>query len=168
MRDGDVPVVEVSEVTGFPEMMDGRVKTLHPRIHGGILARRESPEHMADAEQNGIGMIDLVAVNLYPFEETVARTDVALEEAVEQIDIGGPAMVRSAAKNYAFVAVLVDPDDYREVARELEVTGEVSEGTRKRLSVKAFRHTARYDTAVGSYLERELTKGQGGGNAGLS
>lgn len=156
LREGGVSVTDIAEVTGLPEMMEGRIKTLHPRIHGGLLARRDHSGHMADANRHGIQMIDLVAVNLYPFEETVARRGVTIEEAVEQIDIGGPAMVRSAAKNYAFVAVIVDPDDYPTVAEELEATREVSKATRTRLCVKAFQHIAHYDRTIGDYLSRAL------------
>lgn len=159
LRNGGVPVVEVSKVTGFAEMMDGRVKTLHPKIHGGILAQRDNPKHMNDAKKNGIGMIDLVVVNLYPFEETVVRSNILIEDAIEQIDIGGPAMVRSAGKNFQFVSVLVDPDDYKKVAEELEEKGVIPDAIRKKLCVKAFRHTAYYDTAIGNYLEKELIKG---------
>jgi len=153
LREGGVRVVDVSEVTGFPEMMDGRVKTLHPVIHGGILALRQKREHMEELERHGIKTIDLVVVNLYPFEETVGR-GAGLQEAVENIDIGGPAMIRSAAKNFTDVAVVVDPEDYRWVIEELERTGCLSEDSRRRLAVKAFSHTARYDAVISSYLNR--------------
>ena len=146
-----VPVTQVSAVTGFPEMMDGRVKTLHPMIHGGILAR-PIPSHMQEAEAHGIGLIDIVAVNLYPFRETVAKAGVTREEAVEQIDIGGPAMVRSAAKNHERVTVIVEPGDYAAVADELKQNGAVSKATRERLAAKAFRHTADYDACIADYL----------------
>jgi len=134
-------------------MMDGRVKTLHPTIHGGILAVRKKREHMEELERHGIKAIDLVAVNLYPFEETVGR-GAGLQEAVENIDIGGPAMIRSAAKNFTDVAVVVDPDDYKWVIEELERTGWLSEESRRRLAVKAFSHTARYDAVISNYLNR--------------
>jgi len=158
LRKGGLPVKDVSEVTGFPEMMEGRVKTLHPRIHGGLLARRDHSGHVGDAESHGIRMIDLLTVNLYPFEETVARADVTIDEAIEQIDIGGPAMLRSAAKNHAFVTVIVDPDDYPGVASELEAAGSVSEATRTRLCIKAFEYTAHYDQTIAAYLSRVLVQ----------
>ncbi len=147
-----VPVTEVSAHTGFPEMLDGRVKTLHPKIHGGILARRDSPEHMAAIEAAGIGPIDVVVVNLYPFQATVADPDARFEDAIENIDIGGPAMLRSAAKNHAGVAVVVDPADYGKVLEELRAAGEVSAATRRALATKAFAHTAAYDGAIAGYL----------------
>ena len=147
-----ISVIQVSAVTGFPEMMDGRVKTLHPKIHGGILAR-PIPSHLQEAEAQGIGLIDIVVVNLYPFRETIAKEGVSREDAVEQIDIGGPAMVRSAAKNHERVAVIVEPADYAVVGDELKNTGAVSIETRKRLAAKAFRHTAEYDACIADYLE---------------
>ena len=147
-----VPVTEVSAHTGFPEMLDGRVKTLHPKIHGGILARRDRPEHLAAIDAAGIAPIDLVVVNLYPFEATVADPDCRLEDAIENIDIGGPAMLRSAAKNHAGVAVVVDPADYGKVLEELRAAGEVSAATRFVLATKAFAHTAAYDGAIARYL----------------
>ena len=147
-----VPVTEVSAHTGFPEMLDGRVKTLHPKIHGGILARRDSAAHAAALATHGIAPIDLVVVNLYPFQATVADPDCRLEDAIENIDIGGPAMLRSAAKNHAGVAVLVDPADYAKVLEELRVTGKLSAPTRFALATKAFAHTAAYDGAIAGYL----------------
>ncbi|HJS39314.1 MAG TPA: bifunctional phosphoribosylaminoimidazolecarboxamide formyltransferase/IMP cyclohydrolase [Burkholderiales bacterium] len=147
-----IPVTEVSAHTGFPEMLDGRVKTLHPKIHGGILARRDRPEHLAAIDAAGIAPIDLVVVNLYPFQATVADPDSRLEDAIENIDIGGPAMLRSAAKNHAGVAVVVDPADYGKVLEELRAAGEVSAATRFALATKAFAHTAAYDGAIASYL----------------
>jgi len=156
LREAGVDALDVEEVTGFPEMMDGRVKTLHPRIHGGLLARRDLPGHLEEARAHGIPLIDIAVVNLYPFERTVADPGVTLEAAVEKIDIGGPAMVRSASKNFASVAVLADPSDYDEVAREVESTGSVSETVRRRLCLKAFRHTARYDQMISEYLESAL------------
>jgi phosphoribosylaminoimidazolecarboxamide formyltransferase/IMP cyclohydrolase len=147
-----VRVTEVSSHTGFPEMLDGRVKTLHPRIHGGILARRDLREHMAAIDKAGIAPIDLVVVNLYPFEATIADPDCTLENAVENIDIGGPAMLRAAAKNYGGVAVVVDPADYAVVLDEIRASGSVSEATRFRLAKKVFAHTAGYDGAIANYL----------------
>ncbi|VVB96936.1 Bifunctional purine biosynthesis protein PurH [uncultured archaeon] len=146
---------DVSEITGFPEMMEGRVKTLHPKIHGAILALRDNPAHVKEAEKQGIKLIDIVAVNLYPFEETVARGG-SLEEAIENIDIGGPALVRAAAKNYRHVAVVTDPADYPVVLKELE-DGEISQKTRERLAVNAFRKIADYDCAIDTYLSNKLT-----------
>ena len=147
-----VPVTEVSTYTGFAEMLDGRVKTLHPKIHGGLLARRDNPAHLAALEKAGIGPIDLLAVNLYPFEATVADRDCRLEDAIENIDIGGPAMLRSAAKNHASVTALVDPADYARVLKEIQAAGEVSEATRFGLAAKVFAHTAAYDGAIANYL----------------
>lgn len=154
LMDNGIQVTSVESCTGFPEIMDGRVKTLHPRIHGGILAVRGKKGHIADMEKNGIKPIDMVVANLYPFQETVARDDVTLEKAVENIDIGGPTMVRSAAKNHEFVTVIVDPDDYNTVASQIEKTGSVSQDTKERLAVKAFEHTAEYDRAIVSYLKK--------------
>ena len=126
LAEAGVPVIEVSDYTGFPEMLDGRVKTLHPKVHGGLLARRDLPAHMAALEQHGIGRIDLLAVNLYPFQQTVARPGVTLDEAIENIDIGGPAMLRAAAKNHAGVTVIVDPADYQPVLQQLQTQKAVS------------------------------------------
>lgn len=155
LRESGLRVREVAEITGFPEMMDGRVKTLHPRIHGGILARRDLPEHAAALEQHGIPPIDLVVVTLYPFEATVARSGVTPAEAIEQIDVGGPAMIRAAAKNHASVAVVTDPGDYAGVLEELRATGEVGAETRSRLARAAFVRTSRYDGAIAAWLEGE-------------
>ena len=152
LRESGVPVVDVAEVTGFPEMLDGRVKTLHPGVHGGILARRDVPEHVAALERHGIRPIDLVAVTLYPFEQTVARPGVSLEEAIENIDIGGPSMIRGAAKNHAHVAVITDPGQYGPVLGELRSDGALSDATRFRLALEAFRRTAQYDAAIAAYL----------------
>lgn len=151
LREAGLTVRTVEEVTGFPEILDGRVKTLHPAIHGGILARRE-PAHLAELAAYGIGPIDLVVVNLYPFARTVARPGVSLDEAVEQIDIGGVALLRAAAKNFAAVTVLCDPTDYPLVLAELRQQGDVSLETRKWLALKAFRHTAGYDAAIADWL----------------
>jgi phosphoribosylaminoimidazolecarboxamide formyltransferase/IMP cyclohydrolase len=153
LQDAGLAVVEVADYTGFPEMLDGRVKTLHPKIHGGILARRDLPQHASAIEAAGIGTIDLVVVNLYPFSQTVARPDCTLEDAIENIDIGGPAMVRSAAKNYRHVAVVTEPADYGALLDEMSAAnGGLSEATRFRLAKKAFSHTARYDGAISNYL----------------
>ena len=150
-----VPVTYISEVTGFPEILDGRVKTLHPKIHGGILAR-ESDEHRQQMEQNGIEYIELVAVNLYPFRQTIAKPGVSLEEAIENIDIGGPSMVRSAAKNHERVTVIVNPERYPEVLDFLREKGTVPAGVRRRLAAEAFAHTAEYDHLIAGYLEGQL------------
>jgi len=147
-----VAVTEVSAHTGFAEMLDGRVKTLHPKIHGGLLARRDDPSHLAAIRAAGIEPIDLVVVNLYPFAATVADPDCRLEDAIENIDIGGPAMLRSAAKNYGGVAVVVDPSDYPKVLAELKQSGGISQATRFSLAKKAFAHTAAYDGAIANYL----------------
>jgi phosphoribosylaminoimidazolecarboxamide formyltransferase / IMP cyclohydrolase len=155
LRQAGLTVADVSAVTGFPEMMDGRVKTLHPAIHGGLLARRDVPEHLMALEAQGIALIDLVCINLYPFEATVAQPDVTLEEAVENIDIGGPSMVRSAAKNFDAVTVVVDPADYAVVLSQLRAEGNTAPETRKRLAVKAFAHTSAYDAAIAHYLSGE-------------
>ena len=153
LRERGVAVKDVSELTGFPEMMDGRVKTLHPKIHGGILALRDHPDHIAQMKSHGIAPIDLVVVNLYPFEATVAR-GAPFGDIVEQIDIGGPSMVRAAAKNHEHVAVVVDPSDYEPVLAELKSRGgEISAETRFRLMSKAFRHTAHYDGVISNYLD---------------
>ncbi|MBL8413412.1 MAG: bifunctional phosphoribosylaminoimidazolecarboxamide formyltransferase/IMP cyclohydrolase [Propionivibrio sp.] len=153
LRDAGLAVTEIGDYTGFPEMLDGRVKTLHPKVHGGILARRDLPEHLATIAQHGIPAIDLVCVNLYPFRETIAKPDVTLEEAIENIDIGGPAMVRSAAKNYTGVAVVTDPEDYPALLAEmLANAGALTLATRFDLARKAFTHTARYDAAIANWL----------------
>jgi phosphoribosylaminoimidazolecarboxamide formyltransferase/IMP cyclohydrolase len=153
LRDAGLGVRDVAEVTGFPEMMDGRVKTLHPRIHGGLLARRDVPEHVAAMEQHGIPPIDLVVAGLYPFEATVARPGVTRGEAIEQIDVGGPTMIRAAAKNHASVAVVTAPSQYGAVLDELRASGgSISDETRARLAIEAFRRTADYDAAIHRYL----------------
>src|SRR6059036_1452226 len=153
LADAGLRVTQVSDYTGFPEMLDGRVKTLHPKIHGGLLGRRDQPAHVAEMRAHGIEPIDLVVVNLYPFRETVARPGTTLEEAIEQIDIGGPSMLRSAAKNHAHVTVLVDPDDYGPVLAELGASGgTVSVATNRRLAQKVFCATACYDGAIADYL----------------
>jgi len=156
LRESGVAVRDVAEVTGFPEMMDGRVKTLHPKIHGGILARRDVPEHVAALDIHGIPAIDLVVVALYPFERTVAKSGVTLAEAIEQIDVGGPTMIRAAAKNHASVAVITDPSQYAGVLDELKATGgSLGDATRTRLAQEAFRRTAQYDAAIAAWLSSE-------------
>ena len=155
LRDSGVETVNISDVTGFPEICDGRVKTLHPAVHGGLLARRDDPAHVAALKENGIGFIDLVCVNLYPFRETIARPDVTFGEAIENIDIGGPSMLRSAAKNWADVTVVCDPADYDAVLGELRAAGATQRETRLRLSAKAFTHTAEYDAMIAAYMRRQ-------------
>lgn len=152
LADAGLPVTEVAEHTGFPEMMDGRVKTLHPKIHGGLLARSDLPEHVAAMEKHGITRIDILAVNLYPFEATVAKPGCTLEDAIENIDIGGPAMVRSAAKNWKDVTVLTDAAQYGAVLDELKANGKTSDKTRFAASVAAFNRIAQYDAAISNYL----------------
>ncbi len=152
LADAGLPVVEVASHTGFPEMLDGRVKTLHPKIHGGLLARRDLPEHMAALAEHGIETIDMLVVNLYPFEATVAKADCTLEDAIENIDIGGPAMVRSAAKNWKDVVVLTDAAQYAQVLSELKANGDVSDNTKFACSVAAFNRIAQYDAAISNYL----------------
>jgi phosphoribosylaminoimidazolecarboxamide formyltransferase/IMP cyclohydrolase len=153
LRGEGLPVRDVAEVTGFPELFDGRVKTLHPKIHGGLLARRDDPSHQRQMAEQGIAPIDLVVVNLYPFEETITRPGCTPEDAIEQIDIGGPSMLRSAAKNHHDVAVVVDPADYAAVTEELTRTsGALGLETRRRLARKAFAHTARYDSVIAQYF----------------
>jgi phosphoribosylaminoimidazolecarboxamide formyltransferase / IMP cyclohydrolase len=151
LAQNDLPVTEVSEVTGFPEMLDGRVKTLHPRIHGGLLARRADPAHMAALKEHGIGTIDLLVINLYPFAQATAKADCTLDDAIENIDIGGPAMLRAAAKNWQDVAVVIDPADYGQVLAELK-TGAVQRATKFALAKKVFAHTAAYDGMITNYL----------------
>ncbi len=153
LRDAGLEVTEIGDYTGFPEMLDGRVKTLHPKVHGGILARRDLPEHMATIEQHGIPTIDLVCVNLYPFAATIAKAGVTLADAIENIDIGGPAMVRSSAKNYAGVAIVTDPSDYQPLLDEMKANGgALALATRFGLAKKAFTHTARYDSMIANWL----------------
>ena len=154
LADNGLPVTEVADHTGFPEMLDGRVKTLHPKIHGGLLARRDLPEHMSAIQAHGIETIDLLIVNLYPFEATVAKAGCTLEDAIENIDIGGPAMVRSAAKNWKDVGVLTDASQYAGVLTELKTTGKLSDTTKFALSVAAFNRISQYDGAISDYLSR--------------
>ena len=163
LMEAGVKVTEVGDYTGFPEMLDGRVKTLHPKVHAGILARRDHPAHVAAITRAGIPTIDVVVVNLYPFVQTVSRPDSTLEEAVENIDIGGPTMLRAAAKNYQHVAVVTDPEDYAGLLNELTASGGgVSLATRLRLACKAFSHTAAYDGAISNYLTAFDAAGQRG------
>ncbi|MGX7162713.1 bifunctional phosphoribosylaminoimidazolecarboxamide formyltransferase/IMP cyclohydrolase [Enterococcus massiliensis] len=157
LADANIETITIESVTGFPEMMDGRVKTLHPAIHGGLLARRDLPAHLAAMEAHQISPIDLVVVNLYPFKETIQQPDVTVAEAIEQIDIGGPSMLRSAAKNHASVTVLVDPADYSVVLQELAEEG-VTLATRQRLAAKVFRHTAAYDALIAEFLTEKFEK----------
>ncbi len=156
LRAAGLPVTYVSDITGFPEIMDGRVKTLNPYVHGGILAIRDNEAHVAAMKEHGITGIDLVAVNLYPFRQTIAKEGVTLEEAVENIDIGGPAMIRAAAKNFAYVTVVVNPERYQTVVEELRQNGEVSDTTRMRLSQEAYSHTGEYDACIARYLAQRL------------
>jgi len=165
LREAGLPVTDVSEYTGFPEMLDGRVKTLHPKVHGGILARRDLPEHLSTIAEHGIDRIDLVVVNLYPFSQTVAKPDCSLEDAIENIDIGGPTMVRAAAKNHGDetggVGIVTDPADYDSVIAELKANGNaLPYRTRFNLAVKAFTHTARYDSAISNYLTSLTESGE--------
>ena len=155
LADGKVPVKSISEITGFPEILDGRVKTLHPMVHGGLLAKRNLPAHMAELAENKIEPIDLVAVNLYPFVQTVTKQGVTLDEALENIDIGGPTMIRAAAKNFPSVIVVVDPADYKLVVEKLR-QGDLALDERKRLAQKAFQHVAAYDTAISQYLRQDM------------
>lgn len=153
LRQNGIEITDVSDYTGFPEMLDGRVKTLHPKIHGGILGQRENPHHVKTMAEHGIETIDMVVVNLYPFEATVAKPDCTLAEAIENIDIGGPTMIRSAAKNYRDVTVVVNPADYDGLIAELrENSGQISARTRFRLAKKVFEMTAGYDGAIARYL----------------
>jgi phosphoribosylaminoimidazolecarboxamide formyltransferase/IMP cyclohydrolase len=162
LTDNAIDVTEVSDYTGFPEMLDGRVKTLHPRIHAGVLARRELVSHLQALQTHDIPLIDLVVVNLYPFEQTIARKDCDLTLAIENIDIGGPSLLRAAAKNHAAVTVVVDPADYEVVLAEMEQhNGAVSDSRRFRLATKVFEHTARYDSVIANYLSRWQTDANG-------
>lgn len=155
LKESGVPVTSVSDVTGFPEICDGRVKTLHPKIHGALLARRDIPEHMKELKDNDIETIDLVCVNLYPFRETIAKPDVTMEDAVEHIDIGGPSMLRSAAKNWESVTVVCNPADYETILSEIKAGGNTTRETRLQLSAKAYTHTAEYDMAISTYMRAQ-------------
>lgn len=154
MRDAGLHVVDVSEYTGFPEMLDGRVKTLHPKVHGGILNQRSNDKHVRQCKEFGIKNIDLIAVNLYAFEKTVADPNCTLQNAIENIDIGGPTMLRASAKNFNDVTVIVDPDDYERVLGEMRQFGNTTLKTRFYLAAKVFSLTARYDTAISTWLEK--------------
>lgn len=157
LKAAGIPVLYVSDVTGFPEIMDGRVKTLNPYIHGGILAVRDNPEHQKAMQEHHITGIDLVVVNLYPFKQTIAKPNVSLNEAIENIDIGGPAMIRAAAKNFKYVTVVVNPDHYAEIAVMLK-KGEVPDDFRMKLAQEAFKHTAEYDDCIQNYLLQKMGK----------
>jgi len=162
LEQAGVPVTAVEDYTGFPEMLDGRVKTLHPKIHGGLLGLRDDPEHQRQMAEHGVEPIDMVVVNLYPFRETVAKPNVTLEEAVENIDIGGPTMLRSAAKNFRFVAVVCNPARYTGILTEMKANnGALSEETRRLLALEAFKHTAQYDAAISSWLSRRFISDEG-------
>lgn len=155
LREAGLAVKDISEYTGFPEMLDGRVKTLHPKVHGGLLGRRANPEHVSKMKEYQIEPIDMIIVNLYPFEETVAKKDCTLEDAIENIDIGGPTMLRSAAKNYEDVTVIVDPADYPKIIAEMQANnGAVSKATNFYLAKKVFQRTSQYDTAITNYLSK--------------
>ena len=155
LEDEGVKTIGISEVTGFPEICDGRVKTLHPKVHGALLARRDEPSHMQALAENGIEMIDMVCVNLYPFRETIAKEGVTMAEAIEKIDIGGPSMLRSAAKNWNDVTVVCDPTDYDTILSEVRATGNTTRETRLRLSAKAYTHTAEYDCCIATYMRQQ-------------
>ena len=155
LRESGIEVLNISDVTGFPEICDGRVKTLHPKVHGGLLARRDDPEHLRALRENGIEFIDLVCVNLYPFRQTIARPDVKMEDAIENIDIGGPSMLRSAAKNWADVTVVCDPADYGRILGEIRAGGNTEKSTRLQLSAKAYTHTAEYDMMIAGWMRNQ-------------
>ncbi|WP_203364325.1 bifunctional phosphoribosylaminoimidazolecarboxamide formyltransferase/IMP cyclohydrolase [Bacillus sp. REN10] len=156
LEEANVPVMSVSDVTGFPEILEGRVKTLHPFIHGGLLAKRDQADHVKQMEEQNIAPIDIVCVNLYPFQQTIAKPDVTVEDAIENIDIGGPTMLRAAAKNHEYVTVVVDAADYDQVLAELKAEGQTTKETRRKLAAKVFRHTASYDAMIAKYMT-ELT-----------
>ena len=158
LRDAGVPVTYVSDVTGFPEIIDGRVKTLNPKIHGAILAVRSNPEHMEALAEHNITPIDLVVVNLYPFRETIAKPGVTEAEAIENIDIGGPAMVRASAKNFKDVVIVTYPRRYAQLMEMLDKDGDIDQHTRKELAFEAFSHTAEYDTMISEYLKKQLAE----------
>lgn len=158
IQDAGIPVTYVSDVTGFPEILNGRVKTLNPYIHGGILAVRDNPEHVREMKEHNIKGIDLVVCNLYPFKETISKPGVTLDEAIENIDIGGPAMTRAAAKNFKYVTIVTNPSRYDAVAEQIAKTGEVDARTRMELAQEAFAHTAAYDTMIQDYLKKQLEK----------
>ena len=155
LRDSGLEVINISDVTGFPEICDGRVKTLHPKVHGGLLARRDDESHLEALRENSIEFIDMVCVNLYPFRQTIAKPEVTMEDAVENIDIGGPSMLRSAAKNFRDVTVVCDPSDYERIIAEIEATGNTTVETRLELSAKAYTHTAEYDACIATYMRQQ-------------
>ena len=155
LADSGVEVINISDVTGFPEICDGRVKTLHPNVHGGLLARRDDPEHLKALKDNHIEFIDMVCVNLYPFRETISKPGVKMEDAIENIDIGGPSMLRSAAKNWADVTVVCDPADYDAILDEIRAGGNTEKATRLKLSAKAYTHTAEYDAMIAAYMRAQ-------------
>ena len=155
LENSGVKTIGISDVTGFPEICDGRVKTLHPKVHGGLLARRDEPSHLQALEENGISFIDLVCVNLYPFRQTIAKEGVSMADAIENIDIGGPSMLRSAAKNYSDVTVVCDPADYDAILAEINATGNTTVETRLQLSAKAYTHTAQYDACIATYMREK-------------
>lgn len=158
LENAGISTISISEVTGFPEIMDGRVKTLHPRVHGALLCVRDNPDHVRQIEELGIDNIDLVCVNLYPFKETVQKEGVSHEEIIENIDIGGPSMLRSASKNYRFIPVVCDPKDYDKVLEEIQTLGETTLETREKLAAKVFRYTARYDAMIADYLTKKANE----------
>ena len=165
LREAKIPVIEVSDYTGFPEMLDGRVKTLHPKIHGGLLALRDNPKHMESLKAHNIGLIDMVVVNLYPFEKTTQKPGVSIEEVIENIDIGGPSMLRSAAKNHRFVAVVCNTSRYSSIAAELrENKGGLSEKTLSELGIEVFKETSHYDAAIHRYLKAHILEKESAGN----
>ena len=158
LSDNGIKVINISDVTGFPECLDGRVKTLHPNVHGGILAMRSNPDHLKQIKDLGIEPIDMVVINLYPFKETILKGHILLEEAIENIDIGGPTMLRAAAKNYQDVVVVVDPSDYKMVLDEIKTTKDMSVKTKFKLAYKVFEHTSHYDTLIAKYLRDKTGK----------
>src|SRR4051812_14337763 len=159
LKEKGIKVTELSAYTGFPEMLDGRVKTLHPKIHGGLLYLRGNSEHVATVKEHGIKPIDLVVVNLYPFEQTVSKPNVSLEEAIENIDIGGPSMLRSAAKNHESVTVVMDPADYQEVSEQIKASGETTLELRRRLAARVFARTSAYDAGIAAHLVKTFGPG---------
>ena len=154
LRDSGIEVINISDVTGFPEICDGRVKTLHPKVHGGLLARRDDESHLAALKENEIEFIDMVCVNLYPFRQTIAKPDVTMEDAIENIDIGGPSMLRSAAKNYKDVTVVCNPENYAKIIEEIKANGNTTVETRLQLSAEAYTHTAQYDSMIATYMRK--------------
>ena len=155
LQENGIKVINISEVTGFPEICDGRVKTLHPKVHGGLLARRDDESHLKALKDNNIEFIDMVCVNLYPFRQTISKSDVTMDDAIENIDIGGPSMLRSAAKNYKDVTVVCDPDDYNTIIDEIKANGNTTLDTRLKLSAKAYTHTAEYDMCIANYMRKQ-------------